>query len=163
TSQGGREATIAFFGAGSFLGVESITGMKLPRLATATTLTPAIILSIERKEMIRVLHEEPAFSGSFICYLLARNARLQADLVDHLLNFSEKRLARALLMLAQFGKDSTTETVIPKISHEMLAAMIGTTRSRVSLFMSRFRKLGFIEYRDKLVIHSSLLNVVLHD
>jgi CRP/FNR family transcriptional regulator, cyclic AMP receptor protein len=162
TSKSGKEATIAFFGAGSFLGEESITGTQL-RLATATTLTRATVLKIERKEMIRVLHEESSFSELFVSYLLARNARVQADLVDQLFNSSEKRLARALLLLAQFGKDGTPEKVIPKISQESLAAMIGTTRSRVSFFMNRFRKLGFIQYNGVLSVHSSLLNVILHD
>jgi CRP/FNR family transcriptional regulator, cyclic AMP receptor protein len=161
TSKSGKEATIAFFGAGSFLGEESITGTQL-RLATATTLTRATVLKIERKEMIRVLHEEPSFSELFVSYLLARNARIQADLVDQLFNSSEKRLARALLLLAQFGKDGAPEKVIPKISQESLAAMIGTTRSRVSFFMNRFRKLGFIQYNGGLSVHSSLLNIILH-
>jgi CRP/FNR family transcriptional regulator, cyclic AMP receptor protein len=162
TSKSGKEATIAFFGAGSFLGEESITGTQL-RLATATTLTPTTVLKIDRKEMIRVLHEEPSFSELFVSYLLARNARIQEDLVDQLFNSSEKRLARALLLLAQFGKDGAPEKVIPKISQESLAAMIGTTRSRVSFFMNRFRKLGFIQYNGGLSVHSSLLNIVLHD
>jgi CRP/FNR family cyclic AMP-dependent transcriptional regulator len=162
TSRSGKEATIAFFGAGSFLGEESITGTQL-RLATATTLTRATVLKIERKEMIRVLHEEPSFSELFVSYLLARNARIQADLVDQLFNSSEKRLARALLLLAQFGKDGAPEKVIPKISQESLAAMIGTTRSRVSFFMNRFRKMGFIQYNGGLSVHSSLLNIILHD
>ena len=113
--------------------------------------------------MIRVLHEEPSFSELFVSYLLARNARIQADLVDQLFNSSEKRLARALLLLAQFGKDGAPEKVIPKISQENLAAMIGTTRSRVSFFMNRFRKLGFIQYNGGLSVHSSLLNIILHD
>jgi CRP/FNR family cyclic AMP-dependent transcriptional regulator len=132
-------------------------------LATATTVTPATILRIERAEMIRVLHDEPSFSEVFVSYLLARNARIQADLVDQLFNSSEKRLARALLLLAQFGKDGAPEKVIPKISQETLAEMIGTTRSRVSFFMNRFRKLGFIEYNGTLSIHNSLLTVILHD
>jgi len=162
TSKGGKEATIALLGPGSFLGEESITGTQL-RLATATTLTRTTVLKIERKEMIRVLHEEPSFSELFVSYLLARNVRIQADLVDQLFNSSEKRLARALLLLAQFGKDGAPEKVIPKISQESLAAMIGTTRSRVSFFMNRFRKLGFIQYNGVLSVHSSLLNIVLHD
>ena len=161
-SKSGKEATIAVFGAGSFLGEESITGTQL-RLATATALTRATVLKIERKEMIRVLHEEPSFSELFVSYLLARNARIQADLVDQLFNSSEKRLARALLLLAQFGKDGAPEKVIPKISQESLAAMIGTTRSRVSFFMNRFRKLGFIQYNGGLSVHSSLLNIILHN
>jgi CRP/FNR family cyclic AMP-dependent transcriptional regulator len=161
TSKGGKEATIALFGAGSFLGEESLTA-QMQRLATATTLTRAVILRIERKEMIRVLHEETFFSGVFVSYLLARNARIQADLVDQLFNSTEKRLARALLLLAQFGKDGPPEKVIAKISQESLAAMIGTTRSRVSYFMNRFRKLGFIQYNGVLSVHSSLLNIILH-
>jgi CRP/FNR family transcriptional regulator, cyclic AMP receptor protein len=162
-SKRGKEATIALLGAGKFLGEECIAAIQPQRMATATTITPATILRIERKEMIRVLHEEQSFSEVFVSYLLARNARIQEDLVDHLFNSSEKRLARALLLLARFGKDGTPETVIPKISQETLAEMIGTTRSRVSFFMNRFRKLGFIEYNGTLSVHSSLLNVVLHD
>jgi len=163
TSKSGKEATIAFFGAGSFLGEEAIAGTQLQRLASATTLTRVTVLKIERKEMIRVLHVEPYFSELFVSYMLARNARVQADLVDQLFNSSEKRLARALLLLAQFGKDGAPEKVIPKISQESLAALIGTTRSRVSFFMNRFRKLGFIQYNGVLSVHSSLLNVILHD
>jgi CRP-like cAMP-binding protein len=159
----GKEATVAFFSVGAFFGEESITAGQLQRLTTARTDTQATIIRIERKEMLRVLHEEPSFSEVFVSYLLARNARIQADLIDQLFNSSERRLARALLLLAQFGKDGAPETVIPKISQETLAEMIGTTRSRVSFFMNRFRKLGFIEYNGKLSIHSSLLNVVLHD
>jgi CRP/FNR family transcriptional regulator, cyclic AMP receptor protein len=162
-SKRGKEATIALLGAGKFLGEECIAAIQPQRMATATTITPATILRIERKEMIRVLHQEQSFSEVFVSYLLARNARIQEDLVDHLFNSSEKRLARALLLLARFGKDGTPETVIPKISQETLAEMIGTTRSRVSFFMNRFRKLGFIEYNGTLSVHSSLLNVVLHD
>jgi CRP/FNR family transcriptional regulator, cyclic AMP receptor protein len=163
TSKDGKEATIAFFEAGSFLGEESIIGAQPRRPATATTLTKATILRIERKEMIRVLHDEPSFSQLLVTHLLARNSRIQADLVDQLFNSCEKRLARALLQLAQFDKDGAPERVIPKISQKMLAAMIGTTRSRVSLFMNRFRKFGFIEYNGKLTIHSSLLNVIIHE
>jgi CRP/FNR family transcriptional regulator, cyclic AMP receptor protein len=162
-SEHGKEATIGFIGAGSFFGEECIIGCQLQRLASAITITPATILRIERTEMIRVLHEEPSFSEVFVSYLLARNARIQADLVDQLFNSSEKRLARALLLLAQFGKDGAPEKVIPKISQETLAAMIGTTRSRVSFFMNRFRKLGFIQYNGTLSIHNSLLTVILHD
>jgi CRP/FNR family cyclic AMP-dependent transcriptional regulator len=162
-SKRGKEATIALLGAGNFLGEECIAAIQPRRMATATTMTPATILRIERKEMVRVLHEEKLFSEVFVSYLLARNARIQEDLVDHLFNSSEKRLARALLLLAQFGKDGAPETVIPKMSQETLAEMIGTTRSRVSFFMNRFRKLGFIEYNGKLSVHSSLLNVILHD
>jgi CRP-like cAMP-binding protein len=162
-SKRGKEATIALLGAGNFLGEECIAAMQLQRVATATDLTPSSLLRIERAEMVRVLHQEQLFSEIFVAYLLARNARVQEDLVDQLFNSSEKRLARALLLLAQFGKEGKPETVIPKISQETLADMIGTTRSRVSFFMNRFRKLGFIEYNGHLSIHSSLLNVILHD
>ena len=159
----GKEATISLLSSGSFLGEECIVGVHPQRMATATALVPATILKIERAEMIRVLHEEKLFSEVFVTYLLTRNARIQEDLVDQLFNSSEKRLARALLLLAQFGKDGVPETVIPKISQEVLAEMIGTTRSRVSFFMNRFRKMGFIEYNGLLRVHSSLLNVILHD
>jgi CRP/FNR family cyclic AMP-dependent transcriptional regulator len=162
-SKRGKEATIALLAAGNFLGEECIAAIQPQRMATATTMTPSTMLRIERKEMIRVLHEEKLFSEVFVSYLLARNIRIQEDLVDHLFNSSEKRLARALLLLAQFGKEGTPETVIPKISQETLAEMVGTTRSRVSFFMNRFRKLGFIEYNGKLSVHSSLLNIILHD
>jgi CRP/FNR family cyclic AMP-dependent transcriptional regulator len=162
-SQRGKEATVALLGDGNFLGEESIAAILLKRVATATALTPSTILRIEQAEMVRVLHEEQLFSEVFVSYLLARNARVQEDLVDQLFNSSEKRLARALLLLAQFGKEGAPETVIPRISQETLADMIGTTRSRVNFFMNRFRKLGFIEYNGKLSIHSSLLNVILHD
>jgi CRP/FNR family cyclic AMP-dependent transcriptional regulator len=162
-SKRGKEATIALLGAGNFLGEECIAAIQPQRMATATALTPAVLLRIERKEMVRVLHEEKLLSEVFVSYLLARNARMQEDLVDQLFNSSEKRLARALLLLAQFGKEGTPETVIPKVSQETLAEMVGTTRSRVSFFMNRFRKLGFIEYNGRLSVHSSLLNVILHD
>jgi CRP/FNR family transcriptional regulator, cyclic AMP receptor protein len=162
-SKRGKEATISLLGRGSFLGEECIVGIQPQRMTTATALTPASILRIERAEMIRVLHKEKLFSDVFVTYLLTRNIRIQEDLVDQLFNSSEKRLARALLLLAQFGKDGVPETVIPKISQEVLAEMIGTTRSRVSFFMNRFRKMGFIEYNGELSVHSSLLNVILHD
>ncbi len=162
-SKRGKEATIALLGAGNFVGEECIAAIQPQRMATATAITPAVLLRIERKEMARVLHEEKLFSEVFVSYLLARNTRMQEDLVDQLFNSSEKRLARALLLLAQFGKEGAPETVIPKMSQETLAEMIGTTRSRVSFFMNRFRKLGFIEYNGKLSVHSSLLNVILHD
>jgi CRP/FNR family cyclic AMP-dependent transcriptional regulator len=162
-SKTGKEATIALLGENNFLGEECIAASKLHRVATATAFTPCTVLRIERSEMVRVLHEEKLFSELFVAYLLARNARVQEDLVDQLFNSSEKRLARALLLLAQFGKEGAPETVIPKISQETLADMIGTTRSRVNFFMNRFRKLGFIEYNGHLSIHSSLLNVILHD
>ena len=162
-SKRGKEATIALLGDRNFLGEERITAILMKRVATATALVPSTLLRIERAEMVRVLHEEQLFSEAFVSYLLARNARVQEDLVDQLFNSSEKRLARALLLLAQFGQEGAPETVIPKISQETLADMIGTTRSRVNFFMNRFRKMGFIEYNGKLSIHSSLLNVILHD
>lgn len=159
----GKEATIALLSAGDFLGEECIAAMQPQRLTTAATLTQCTVLRINKKEMVRVLDEEKTFSEVFVSYLLARNIRIQEDLIDQLFNSSEKRLARALLLLARFGKEGTPELVIPKISQETLAEMIGTTRSRVSFFMNRFRKLGFIEYNGTLSVHSSLLNVVLHD
>ena len=162
-SREGKEATISLFGPGDFIGEDCIAGIQSKRMASATAMTGCTILRIERKEMMRVIHEEHVFSDVFVAYLLARNTRIQADLVDQLFNSSEKRLARTLLLLAHFGKEGKPETVIPKISQEILAEMIGTTRSRVSFFMNRFRKLGFIEYNGTLQIHSSLLNVVLHD
>jgi CRP-like cAMP-binding protein len=162
-SKRGKEATVALLGDGNFLGEECIAAVHLLRVASATTLTPCTVLRIERAEMIRVLHEEQLFSEIFVSYLLARNARVQEDLVDQLFNSSEKRLARALLLLAQFGQEGAPQAVIPRISQETLAEMIGTTRTRVNFFMNRFRKMGFIEYNGKLSIHSSLLNVILHD
>ena len=162
-SKDGKEATIALLSVGDFVGEESIAGVVGLRLATATAITACTALKIEREEMLRVLHEEHAFSDLFLKFLLARSMRTQADLVDQLFNSSEKRLARILLLLAQFGKDSKPETVVPKISQEILAEMIGTTRSRVSFFMNRFRKLGFIEYNGEIRVHNSLLNIFLHE
>jgi len=162
-SKRGKEATIALLGAGDFVGEECIAAVQPKRMATAAALTSCTVLRIARKEMVRVLHDQKEFSEGFVSYLLTRNIRFQEDLIDQLFNSSEKRLARALLLLAQFGKDGVPETVIPKVSQEILAEMIGTTRSRVSFFMNRFRKLGFIEYNGKLTVHSSLLNIVLHD
>lgn len=162
-SKRGKEATIALLGVGDFVGEECIAAIQPQRMATAAALTSCTVLRIDRKEMVRVLHAQKEFSEVFVSYLLTRNVRFQEDLIDQLFNSSEKRLARALLLLAQFGKDGAPEPVIPKISQETLAEMIGTTRSRVSFFMNRFRKLGFIEYNGKLSVHSSLLNVVLHD
>jgi len=159
----GKEATISLLGPGSFMGEGCIAGVQGPHLSSATAITSCTVLRIERKEMMRVIHEEHGFSDVFVAYLLARNARIQEDLVDQLFNSSEKRLARALLLLANFGKEGKPERVIPKISQEMLAEMIGATRSRVSFFMNRFRELGFIEYNGSMRVHSSLLNVVLHD
>ena len=133
------------------------------RLATATAMTECVLLRISKAEMVRVLHKEHASSDAFVSFLLSRNARIQADLVDQLFNSSEKRLARILLLLAQFGKESKPETVVPKISQEILAEMIDTTRSRVSFFMNRFRKLGFIEYNGEIRVHNSLLNIFLQE
>jgi CRP/FNR family cyclic AMP-dependent transcriptional regulator len=159
----GKEATIALLGSGDFVGEECIAAIQPQRMATATTLTPSSVVRIDRKEIVRVLSQEKTFSEVFVTYLLSRNVRIQEDLIDQLFNSSEKRLARALLLLARFGKENTPEMVIPKISQETLAEMVGTTRSRVSFFMNRFRKLGFIEYNGGLSVHSSLLNVILHD
>lgn len=162
-SRSGKEATIALLGEGDFLGEECIAGSQRRRMATAVAITEATLLKIDKKEMVRRLHERHALSDIFISYLLARNARVQEDLVDQLFNSSEKRLARTLLLLAQIGKKGEQETVIPKISQEVLAEMVGTTRARVNFFMNRFRKLGFIQYNGKLLVHRSLLSVVLHD
>src|ERR1700730_10829170 len=162
-SKNGKEATIALLSAGDFVGEESIAGVVGLRLATATAITACTALKIERGEMLRVLHEEHAFSDLFLKFLLARSMRTQADLVDQLFNSSEKRLARILLLMAEFGKPGEPETLIPKVTQETLAEMIGTTRSRVSFFMNRFRKLGFIEYNGRVRVHKSLLNVILHD
>jgi CRP/FNR family transcriptional regulator, cyclic AMP receptor protein len=163
-SQIGKEATIGILNAGDFCGEGCLTGQPL-RLCSATAMTDCTVMRIDKKSMMEVLHREPAFSELFVAYLLTRNIRYEEDLVDQLFNSSEKRLARILLLLAQFGKDGKPETVIPKISQETLAEMVGTTRSRVSFFMNRFRKLGFIDYHagDELQVHSSLLNIVLHD
>jgi CRP-like cAMP-binding protein len=162
-SKGGKEATITLLSAGAFIGEESIAGVAGLRMATATAITACTALKIESKEMIRVIHEEHAFSDLFLRFLLARSMRTQADLVDQLFNSSERRLARILLLMADFGKPGEPETLIPKVTQQTLADMIGTTRSRVSFFMNRFRKLGFIEYNGRIHIHKSLLNVILHD
>jgi len=162
-SEQGKEATIALLDAGEFVGEACVAAAQPLRQVTASAVTDCEVLRITRKEMVRVLHQEHAFSEVFVSFLLARNVRIQEDLVDQLFNSSEKRLARLLLLLAQFGKEGKPEKVIPKISQEMLAEMIGTTRSRVSFFMNRFRKLGFIAYNGTLEVHSSLLNVILHD
>jgi CRP/FNR family cyclic AMP-dependent transcriptional regulator len=159
----GKEATITLLTAGDFIGEESLVAPAGLRLATATALTACTALKIARDEMIRVMHEEHNFSDLFLKFLLARSMRIQADLVDQLFNSSEKRLARILLLMAEFGQPGSPETTIPKISQETLAEMIGTTRSRVSFFMNRFRKLGFIEYDGRIRVHKSLLNVILHD
>jgi CRP-like cAMP-binding protein len=162
-SNAGKEATITLLSAGDFIGEESIAGVEGFRLTTATAITACAALRIERSEMIRVMHEEHSFSDLFLAFLLARSMRTQADLVDQLFNSSEKRLARILLLMAEFGKPGEPETLIPPITQETLADMIGTTRSRVSFFMNRFRKLGFVEYNGRIRVHKSLLNVVLHD
>lgn len=159
----GKEATVAVLSVGDFAGEDCIATTHPVRLITATALSDCVLLKIGKKEMVRVLSKEQAFSDVFVAFLLARNARIQEDLIDQLFNSSEKRLARILLQLAQFGKEGTPQVVIPKISQESLAEMVGTTRSRVSFFMNRFRKLGFIEYDGPIKVHSSLLNVILHD
>jgi CRP/FNR family transcriptional regulator, cyclic AMP receptor protein len=162
-SKTGNEATIGILGDGDFLGEGSLTGQAL-RMGAATALTDCSVLRIDKKAMLKALHREHEFSDMFVAYLLARNIRYEEDLVDQLFNSSEKRLARILLLLAHFGKEGTPEPVVPKISQETFAEMVGTTRSRVSFFMNRFRKLGFLDYGGSgLQVHSSLLNVVLHD
>jgi CRP/FNR family transcriptional regulator, cyclic AMP receptor protein len=165
-SKTGKEATIGVLSDGSFFGEGSLAGQPL-RMGTAIAMTDCTVLRIEKKAMVDTLHREHTLSDLFVAYLLTRNIRYEEDLVDQLFNSSEKRLARVLLMLAHFGKEAIPETVVPKISQETLAEMIGTTRSRVSFFMNRFRKLGFIQYAGGvdggLQVHSSLLNVVLHD
>lgn len=165
-SAAGKEATIAIVGEGNFFGEGSLAG-QLRRMGSAAAMTDCVILRVDKKIMLDALHREPAFSEMFVAYLLARNIRYEEDLVDQLFNSSEKRLARILLILARFGKDGVPETVIPRISQETLAEMVGTTRSRVSFFMNRFRKMGLIDYAGgvdgALQVHSSLLNIVLHD
>jgi CRP/FNR family transcriptional regulator, cyclic AMP receptor protein len=161
-SEQGREAVIALLGEGDFFGEGCLIAQPL-RLATAASMTDATVMRIEKTEMIRVLHAEPAFAETFTTHLLTRNSRAEADLVDHLLNSSEKRLARTLLLLANFGKEGRPEPITTKISQETLVEMIGTTRPRVSFFMNKLRKLGFIEYNGKLKVHSSLLSVILRD
>jgi CRP-like cAMP-binding protein len=161
-SSSGKEAVIALLGPGDFFGEGCLAGKQI-RLSTATAVSECSIMRLEKAAVIRVLHEEPAFSELFLKYVLSRNIRIEEDLVDQLFNSSEKRLARVLLLLANFGKEGRPEKVIPKMSQETLAEIVGTTRSRVSFFMNRFRKLGFIKYNGELEVHSSLLNVVLHD
>src|ERR1700735_4531452 len=162
-SAAGKEATITLLTVGDFVGEESIAGALGRRLATATASSACTALKIERTEMIRVMHEEHAFSDLFLKFLLDRSMRTQANLVDQLFNSSEKRLARILLLMSEISKTGEATQYRPKISQETLAEMIGTTRSRVSFFMNRFRKLGFIDYSDRIQVHKSLLNVVLHD
>jgi CRP-like cAMP-binding protein len=159
-SKDGKEAVIGILGAGDFLGEGGLAGQSM-RMATATAVTPVTVLTIENTEMSRVLHEEHSFSDRFIMYMLERNVRIEANLIDQLFNSSEKRLARTLLLLARYGRQDKPQAVLPKISQETLAGMVGTTRSRVSFFMNKFRRMGFIKYNGKLQINDSLLNVVL--
>ncbi len=161
-SKMGKEATVGILSEGYFFGEGCLTGQLL-RMCSATALTDCSVMRIDKKSTVEVLHREHSFSDMFVAYLLTRNIRYEEDLVDQLFNSSEKRLARVLLLLAHFGKDGKPEVAIPKISQETLAEMVGTTRSRVSFFMNRFRKLGFVRYNGTLEVHSSLLNVVLHD
>jgi CRP/FNR family cyclic AMP-dependent transcriptional regulator len=158
----GKEAVVGVLEPGEFFGEGCLTGLPL-RMASAAAITPTTVLAIEKKEMLRVLHTEHAFSDRFISYMLARNIRLEEDLVDQLFNSSEKRLARTLLLLARYGKQGQPEKILANVSQEMLAEMVGTTRSRVNFFLSKFKKLGFIHYNGGLHVDSSLLNVVLHE
>jgi len=161
-SESGKEAVVAILGPGDFFGEGCLAGQSI-RMGTATTITPTVVLVIEKSEMFKVLHEQHALSDLFITFMLARNIRIEEDLVDQLFNSSEKRLARTLLLLARYGKDDQPHGVLPKVSQEMLAEMVGTTRSRVNFFMNKFRKLGFIKYNGGLQINTSLLSVVLHE
>jgi CRP/FNR family cyclic AMP-dependent transcriptional regulator len=158
----GKEAVVAVLGAGDFFGEGCLAGQPI-RIGTATAITATAVLMIEKKEMIRVLHAEHEFSDRFISHMLSRNIRVEEDLVDQLFNSSEKRLARTLLLLARYGTEDKPQVVLPKVSQEMLAEMVGTTRSRVNFFMNKFRKMGFIKYNGGLQINTSLLSVVLHD
>ncbi len=162
TSTGGKEATIFLLSAGDFVGEEAITPIAGMRLATATAITASSVLKIDRDEMIRAVHEGHTFSEMLLTFLLIRNMRVQADLVDHLFNSSEKRLARTLLLMADITESDGSVTLIPAITQETLAEIVGTTRSRINFFMNRFRKLGFIDYNRRIRVHKSLLNVVLH-
>ena len=161
-NEGGKEAVVAIVGTGDFFGEGGMAGQKL-RIATATAVVPTTVLIIEKDEMTRVLHTEHALSDRFISHILARNIRVEADLVDQLFNSTEKRLARTLLLLARYGEEGQSEKILQKVSQETLAEMIGTTRSRVNMFMTKFRKLGFIEYNGRIKINKSLLTVVLHE
>jgi CRP/FNR family transcriptional regulator, cyclic AMP receptor protein len=158
----GKEAVVGILGPGDFFGEGCLAGQRIC-MGTATAITPAAILVIEKDEMMRVLHAEHTLSDRFMSYILSRNIRIEEDLIDQLFNSSEKRLARTLLLLARYGKDSQPQKMLPKVSQEMLAEMIGTTRSRVNFFMNKFRKLGFIQYNGGLQVHNSLLSVVLHE
>jgi CRP/FNR family cyclic AMP-dependent transcriptional regulator len=161
-SEQGKEAVVAVLGADDFFGEGCLTGQLL-RLSTVSAMTACVITRISKADITRVIHEEPAFAELFIAHLLSRNLRIEEDLIDQLFNSSEKRLARILLLLANFGKEGKPEPIVAKISQETLAEMIGTTRSRVSFFMNRFRRLGFVDYNGQIEVHSSLLNVILHD
>jgi CRP/FNR family transcriptional regulator, cyclic AMP receptor protein len=161
-SEGGKEAVVAMLGPGDFFGEGCLAGQSI-RMGTATAITPSTVLVIEKSEMFKVLHEQHALSDRFITFMLRRNIRIEEDLVDQLFNSSEKRLARTLLLLARYGREDEPHGVLPKVSQETLAEMIGTTRSRVNFFMNKFRKLGFIRYNGGLQINTSLLSVVLHD
>jgi CRP/FNR family transcriptional regulator, cyclic AMP receptor protein len=161
-SEHGKEGVIAMPGAGDFFGEGCLAGQPL-HIASATAMSSSVIERIEKETMVRVLHEQPALSETFMAFLLSRNVQFEADLIDQLFNSSEKRLARILLLLANFGKDGKLEPVVPKISQETLAARVGTTRSRINSFMNKFRKLGLIEYNGELKVHTSLLNVIVHD
>jgi CRP/FNR family cyclic AMP-dependent transcriptional regulator len=161
-SEQGKEAVVAILEADEFFGEACLAG-QAQRIATVATMTDSVIMRLEKAAIVQVIHQEPAFSEMFIAHLLGRTIRVEADLVDQLFNSSEKRLARVLLLLANFGKEGKPEPIIAKISQETLAEMIGTTRSRVSFFMNKFRKLGFIQYNGGIEVHSSLLNAVLHD
>jgi CRP-like cAMP-binding protein len=162
-SQTGKEATITLLSASDFVGEESLATIVGLHLATATAVNTCTALKIGRSEMIRVMHDEPAFADIFLKFLLARSMRTQADLVDQLFNSSEKRLARLLLLLANFNNDGELKMIVPKISQEMLAARVGTTRSRINYFMNKFRRLGLIEYNGEVKVHTALLNVIVHD
>ena len=161
-SSGGKEAVVAMLGPGDFLGEGCLAGQPL-RMGTATAVMRTALLRIPKRDMVRMLHEHQAFSDRFLTHMLTRNIRIEEDLVDQLFNSSEKRLARTLLLLARYGKEDTTQRVLPKLSQETLAEMVGTTRSRVNFFMNKFRKLGLIEYNGGLKVNSSLLSIVLHD
>ena len=161
-NESGKEAVVGVLGPGDFFGEGCLAG-QVRRMGTATAIAATIVMIIDKKAMIRVLHDEHKFSDRFISYMLSRNIRIEEDLVDQLFNSSEKRLARTLLLLARYGKEDKPQGVLPKISQEMLAEMVGTTRSRVNFFMNKFRKLGFIKYNGRLQINTSLLSVVLHD
>jgi len=162
-SKRGKEATVTLLTAGDFFGEEALKSADGLRTSTATALTLCSVLEVERKEMLRVMHEEHDFSDFFLQFLLMKNAKTEADLVDQLFNSSERRLARTLLLMAEFGQPGEPETLLPPITQEALAEMIGTTRSRVSFFMNRFRSLGYIDYNGRIRVHKTLLNVVLHD